>query len=147
MAVTEASLRDDLKTAMRAKDKLRTLVIRNLLAAIKYKNIETGSDTISDADLLAITKREAKQCRETLDAARAADRAEMVREHEDVLSVLESYLPKQLSEEELEAAVKAIVAETGADSIGPVMKGLAERHAGSYDGKLASKIVGKLLNS
>jgi len=147
MAVTENSLRDDLKTAMRSKDQLRTRVVRNLLAAIKNRNIENRASTISDGDLLAILKREAKQCRETLDAAREAGRAELVAEHEAVLAVLEDYLPKQLSEAELEEAIKAIVAETGADSIGPVMKGLGERFAGSYDGKLASKVAAKVLAS
>jgi uncharacterized protein YqeY len=147
MAVTEASLRDELKTAMRAKEQVRTKVVRNLLAAIKNRNIETRAEAISDADLLAILKRESKQCRETLDAARDAGRDEMVAEHEEVLAILGSYLPQQLSEAELEEAVKAIVAETGADSIGPVMKGLAERHPGGYDGKLASKVAAKVLNS
>lgn len=147
MAVSETSLRDDLKTAMRSKDQVRTRVVRNLLAAIKNRNIETRADTVSDADLLAIIKREAKQCRETLDAARDAGRAEMVAEHEEVLAVLEDYLPKQLSQAELEEAIKAVVAESGADSIGPIMKGLAERFAGSYDGKLASKLAAKILAS
>ncbi len=146
MAVTEASLRDELKTAMRAKDQLRTRVVRSLLAAIKNKNIETGAESISESDLLAILKRETKQCRETLDAARDAGRDEMAADHVNVLAVLEGYLPKQLSEDELETAIKAIVAETGADSIGPVMKELGQRHAGGYDGKLASKVVARVLN-
>ena len=147
MAVTEASLRDELKTAMRAKDQLRMRVVRNLLAAIKYRNIETGEDLISESDLLAIVKRETKQCRETLDAAREAGRGEMVTEHEELLEVLADYLPKQLSEDELETAIKQIVVETGADSIGPIMKGLGAKYAGSYDGKLASRVAAKVLGS
>lgn len=147
MAVTEASLRDELKNAMRAKDQMRMRVVRNLLAAIKNRNIETGEDSISDTDLLAIIKRETKQCRETLDAAREAGRTEMVTEHEEVLTVLSDYLPKQLSEAELESAIKEIVAETSADSIGPIMKGLAAKYAGSYDGKMASRLAAKILAS
>ena len=145
MAVTEISLRDDMKAAMRAKEALRLRVVRSLLAAIKNKTIELGSAELAEKDIVAIVKREAKQCRETLDAARGAGRAEMVTEHESVLAVLESYLPSQLSETQLEDTIKSIIAETGATSIGPVMKVLGERHGGSYDGKTASKIAGKLL--
>jgi uncharacterized protein YqeY len=145
MALSETSLRDDMKTAMRAKDQLKLRVVRGLLAAIKNKSIETGAKELAEKDLIAIVSREAKQCKETLDAARDAGRAEMVTEHEALLAILETYLPRQLSEAELETAIKAIVAETGATSIGPVMKLLGERHGGGYDGKTASKVVGRLL--
>jgi uncharacterized protein YqeY len=145
MAVNEDRLRDDMKAAMRAKDQLRLRVVRGLLAAIKNKNIELGSSDLTEKDVIAIVKREAKQCTETLEAAREAGRAEMAAEHEAVLAILESYLPAQMTEQELETAVRAIIADTGASSIGPVMKALGERHGGSYDGKAASRIVAKLL--
>lgn len=147
MSVTEASLREELKTAMRARDQMRMRVVRNLLAAIKYRNIETGADLISESDLLAIVKRETKQCRETLDAAREAGRTEIVVEHEEVLEMLADYLPKQLSEAQLETAIREIVVETHADSIGPIMKALGAKYAGSYDGKLASQVAAKVLGS
>ena len=96
-------------------------------------------------ELVAIVKREAKQCAETLDYARKAGRGDTVVEHESVLGVLESYLPAQLGEDELRSVVAVIVEETGATSIGDVMKELSARHGGSYDGKLASTIVREAL--
>lgn len=145
MAISENQLREEMKTAMRAKDQLRLRVLRNLLAAIKNKSIETSSKELSEKDIVTIIKREAKQCSETLEAARAAGREEMAREHEAVLAILDGYLPSQMSEQEIEEAIRAIVAETGATTIGPVMKTLGERHGGSYDGKTASRLVGKVL--
>ena len=145
MSVDEARLREDLKSAMRQRDELRTRVLRGVLAAIKNKAIESRGQELGEKDVIAILKREAKQCAETLDFARKAGREESVGEHEAVLRVLEEYLPAQLDEAGLRAAVEAIVAETGATQIGPVMKELGARHGGSYDGKMASTIVREVL--
>jgi uncharacterized protein YqeY len=145
MAVDEATIRDDMKAAMRAKDALRTRVIRTLLAAIKNKAIESRVDVLPERDVVAVIQREVKQCRETLDFARKAGRTESVAEHEAELTVLEGYLPEQLGEADLRSAVETIVSETGATSIGPVMKLLGERHGGRYDGKVASRIVKEVL--
>jgi len=145
MVLSEQRLRDDLKDAMRAKDALRLRVLRSVLAACKNKAIELKPTALSEADLVAVVMREAKQCRETLDFARKAGRDETVVEHEAVLAILESYLPKQLSDDELEAAVAEILAKTGATSIGPVMKELSAHHGGQFDGKKASAVVARLL--
>jgi len=145
MGLSEQQLRDDLKDSMRARDAVRTGVLRGILAAVKNKLIETRSDELGEQDLVAIVKREAKQCGETLGFARKAGRDEQVSEHEAVLAVLEQYLPRQLGEEELRAAVAGIIAETGAEAMGAVMKELSARHGGAYDGKLASKVVREAL--
>lgn len=151
MSLSEARLRDDLKTAMRARDELRTRVLRSLLAAVKNKAIEArgrpGPAAPDEKGLVAIVKREAKQCAETLDYARKAGREDAVAEHQAVLGVLQSYLPQQLGEQELRSVVATILEETGATSIGEVMKELSARHGGSYDGKLASTIVRDALRS
>ena len=145
MSLDENRLRDDLKTAMRARDSLRTRVLRGVLAALKNKAIETRGEALGEKELIAIVKREAKQCAETLEFARKAGRDDTVAEHEAVLKVLEAYLPRQLDEDSLRAAVEAIVAETGATEMGSVMKELSARHGGAYDGKRASVIVREVL--
>jgi len=144
-AVSEQTLRDEMKAAMRARDAMRLKVVRSLLAAIKNKVIADGGKELGDRDVVAVIKREAKQCRETLDYARKADRGEAVAEHEAELAILESYLPAQLGDDELRAVIEAIVSETGATAIGPVMKELSSRHGGNFDGKAASRIVGEVL--
>jgi hypothetical protein len=145
MALSEQRLRDDLKVAMRAKDAMRLRVLRSVLAAIKNKAIERKPTPLGEADLVAVVTREAKQCRETLDSARNAGREETVAEHECMLAILESYLPRQLSDEELQSVVAEIVAKTGATSIGPVMKELSARYGGQFDGKKASAAAARLL--
>jgi len=145
MALSEQRLRDDLKEAMRAKDAMRLRVLRGVLAAVKNKAIELKPAELGEADLVAVVTREAKQCRETLDFARKAGRDETVAEHEAVLAILESYLPKQLSDDELESVIGQIATKTGATSIGPVMKELSTRYGGQFDGKKASALAAKVL--
>ena len=147
MSKTEETLREDLKTAMRAKDSQRAQVVRAILAAAKNRAIELRVDSLEDAELLAVVKREAKQRAESLDFARKAARDDLVQEHSAALAVVEAYLPRQLSEDELRATIKAIIAESGANGVGPVMKELGKRHAGHFDGKLASRLAGEVLQS
>jgi len=144
MSPGEQKLRDDMKAALRAKDALRTQVLRAVLAAAKNRAIELRVDAIPEAELVAVLKREAKQRAESLDFARKAARDDLVREHELAVAIVESYLPKQLSEAELRNEIQAIMSETGASDIGPIMKELGRRHAGRYDGKLASRLVAEL---
>jgi hypothetical protein len=144
MSPGEQKLRDDMKSALRAKDALRTQILRAVLAAAKNRAIELRVDAIPEAELVAVLKREAKQRTESLEFARKAGREELIREHEAAVEIVESYLPKQLSEVELRGAIEAIVRETGATDIGPIMKELGRRHAGRYDGKLASRVAAEL---
>jgi uncharacterized protein YqeY len=142
--MTEKDLRDALTTAMRAKDAMRMRALRAVLALVKNKSIEVRGE-ISERDITALIQREVKQCKETLDFARQADRTEQVAEHEELLAVLEGLLPQGLSDAELEAEIRAIAAETGATQLGPIMKALGERHAGRYDGKTASAMARNIL--
>lgn len=141
MAISEDALRADLKNAMLAKDRIRTSVLRALLAAAKYRAIERKATSLDEPEMVAILRREMKQRNETLEFARQGGRTETVAELAQELAVLEEYLPKQLGEEELRAAITTIVRDSGADSIGPVMKELTTRYAGRFDGKLASRLV------
>ena len=118
--LNEEGLRADLKNAMLAKDGTRTRVLRGVLAAAKNLAIEKKVPTLGEQDLLTILKREVKQRHESMDFARQAGRAETVAELQEEIAMLEDYLPKQLGETELRAAIETIAAETGAASIGPI---------------------------
>lgn len=142
--MTEKDLRDSLTTAMRAKDAARMRALRAVLALVKNRQIEVRGE-LSERDITALIQREVKQTRETLDFARQAGRAEQVAEHEEQLAILEGLLPTAMSRDELAAAIRAIVTETGATSLGPVMKALGERFAGQYDGKDASALAREIL--
>ena len=147
MVDAEKALREDLKSAMRAKDALRAQVLRGILAAAKNRAIELRVDTLESTEFVAVLKREAKQRAESLDFARQANREDLIREGTASLAIVESYLPQQMSEADLRAAVAAIVAETGATGVGPVMKELTKRHSGHYDGKTASRVAAEVIKS
>jgi len=144
--MTEQELREALTVSMRAKDAPRMRALRAVLAQVKNRMIETRGE-VSERDIAAVIQREVKQCKETLDFARKAERADQVAEHEELLGILESLLPAAMSEAELRTAIETIVRETGATSLGPVMKTLGERHAGRYDGKLASTLAREIIGS
>ena len=144
--MTESDLRERLTAAMRSKDAMTLRALRAVVAAIKNKSIELRGP-VPEREITALIQREVKQCRETLDFARKADRADQIAEHEQLLAVLESLLPAAMSEGELREAIQAIVAETGATGLGPVMKALGERYAGRYDGKTASALAREMLTA
>jgi len=142
--MTEKDLREALTTAMRAKDAARLRALRAVLALVKNRMIEVRGE-LSERDIASLIQREVKQCKETLEFAQKAGRADQVAEHEELLAILEGLLPTGLSEAELAAAIREIVAETGATSLGPIMKALGDRHAGRYDGKMASALAKDIL--
>lgn len=142
--MTEKDLRDALTQAMRAKDAVRMRALRAVLALVKNRQIETRGE-LSDRDITALIQREVKQTKETLEFEVKAGRSEQIAEQEELLRIYESLLPSGLSEDELKAEIRSIISETGATSLGPVMKALGERHAGRYDGKTASALAKDLL--
>lgn len=142
--MTEKDLRDALTQAMRAKDAVRMRALRAVLALVKNRQIETRGE-LSDRDITALIQREVKQTKETLEFEVKAGRSEQIAEHEELLRIYESLLPSGLSEDELKAEIRSIISETGATSLGPVMKALGERHAGRYDGKTARALAKDLL--
>jgi uncharacterized protein YqeY len=143
--MTELQLREKLKAAMRAGDSRRRDLLRAVLAACKNLSIEKKGQELADADVVSLLKRELKQRRETLEFAEQAGRAEAVAAGHAEVAILESLLPQQMSRAELEAAVRAIVSQTGATAMGPVMKALSESYGGTYDGKQASAVVREVL--
>lgn len=138
----------ELKASMMAKDTDRTGTLRMLKSAIGYLQIERKTENLTDADLLAVVQREAKKRRDSIEEFERGGRTELAAKEKIELKVLEEFLPKQLSPEEMEALVRSAIAETGATSkkdMGAVMKAAQAKSAGRADGKTLSLLVGKLL--
>ncbi len=141
---SEAQLQDDLKAAMKARDMETVYVLRGLIAAIKNVKVDKQVSTLPEADIAALVRKEINKRTEAIDFARKANRADLVAQNEAEKARLYKYLPQQLSPEALEDVIKQIAAELGNAQIGPIMAKLRERHAGQFDGKLASEIIRKL---
>jgi uncharacterized protein YqeY len=144
-------IRDDIQaaqiTAMKAGDKPRTATIRLIVAAIKNRDIEarTGKAPADDDTLVVeVLQKMVKQRRESIELYVKGGRPELAEIEASEITVIEDFLPTQLSEEETTAAIEAIKAEIGAESVkdmGKVMAVLKERHASSLDMSKASALV------
>lgn len=139
----------DIIAAMKAKDKMRLEALRNVKKFfIEAKTAPGANDTLDDATALKILSKLAKQGRDTAALYREQSRPDLAEEEEAQAAVIEEYLPKALSADELEAEIKAIIAETGATSMkemGKVMGVASKKLAGRADGKAISAIVKQLL--
>ena len=144
MAIEEAQLQKDLQDAMRARDRVRIDVLRGLISAIKNAKVERQVPQLPEAELVGLVRKEANKRVEIIGFARQAGRAETVAQAEAEKALLDAYLPQQIDAAALEGIVKAISGELGTTQIGPVMAELRKRHAGQFDGKLASEIIKKL---
>ena len=140
---------NDIKEAMKARDKVRLEALRNIKKVfIEAKTAPGANDTLEDAQALKILQKLAKQGHDSADLYTSQNRPDLAEEEMAQVNVIESYLPKQMSEEELEAVVKEIIAQTGAQSMkemGKVMGIASKQLAGKADGKKISEIVKKLL--
>jgi uncharacterized protein YqeY len=144
-------IRDDLKaaltTAMKSGDKARTGTIRLVQAALKNRDIELrGASNPPDDDVLVteVLQKMVKQRRESIAMYEQGGRAELAAVEAAEVTVIEGFLPRQMDEAELAAAIDAIVTETGASSVkdmGKVMAALRDRHAGEVDMAKASAAV------
>lgn len=139
----------DIIAAMKAKDKVRLETLRNIKKVfIEAKTAPGANDTLEDAAALKILSKLAKQGKESAETFSQQNRADLAQAELAQVKVIEEYLPKPLSAEEIEAAVKEIIAQTGASSIkemGKVMGTASKQMAGKADGKVISEIVKKLL--
>ena len=140
---------EDIKAAMKARDKVRLETLRNIKKVfLEAKTAPGANDTLADADALKIIAKLAKQGKETAKTYSDAGRQDLADAELAQVEVLESYLPKQLSQEEIEAEVKRIIVEVGATSMkemGKVMGSASKQLAGKADGRVISEIVKKLL--
>lgn len=145
-------LKDELKQSMLAKSELKTSVLRMLLSSLNYYEIQKGGAgyEATDEDVLTIIQKEAKQRRDSIEEFGKAGRQELVDKENKELEILQTYLPEQMTEEEIREIVKQVVAETGAKTIadiGKVMGILMPKVKGKADGGLVNKIVRELLTS
>lgn len=145
---TKEKLSQSLKDAMRAKDDIAKRTIRMALAAVKNAEIDQQTE-LEETAVLAILQKEVKMRRETIEGAEQAGREDLIAEAEAEIILLESFLPKSLSPEELEAIVSDAIAEVGATSMremGQVMQIVMPKVQGRADGKEVNQIVRRLLS-
>lgn len=142
-------LEQDMKQAMKDKDKFRLSVIRMIRSAIKNKEI-SEQRVPDEGEVLDILNREVKQRKDSLQDFEKAGREDLVEQVQKEIEVIMGYLPKQLSEEEVEALVKQTIQDVGASSkadMGKVMGALMPKIKGRADGKTVNQIVQKHLSS
>ncbi len=139
----------DIVQAMKAKDKVRLEALRNIKKVfIEAKTAPGANDTLEDAAALKILQKLSKQGRDAAELYNQQNRADLAEAEMAQVNVIESYLPKAMTAEEIEAAVKAIIAETGAQSIkemGKVMGVASKQLAGKASGNAISEVVKRLL--
>ena len=147
----EQQIQEDIKTAMKAKDAVATAATRAIKGEILlFKTSEGGSKEVTDGDILKMIQKLIKQRKESAEQFTAAGRQELADNELAEAAVMEKYLPKQLSEAEVEEKIKAIIAEVGATSIkdmGKVMVAANKALAGQSDGRTISTVVKRLLSS
>jgi uncharacterized protein YqeY len=140
---------EGIKEAMKAKDAVRRDTLRNVKKVfLEAKTAPGANDELSDADALKILQKLAKQGRESAEIFSQQGRADLADAEMALVKVLEKYLPKQLSEAELEAALRDIIAQLGVTSareMGKVMGIATKQLAGKADGKAISAMVKRLL--
>ncbi len=142
MSISE-QLNSAMKEAMKAKDSLRLGAIRLIRAAIKNREIEERKE-LDDQAVIAVLSSLAKQRRDSIEAYRESGREELAQKEEQELLVIQDFLPRQLTEDEIRRIVDAAVAEVGANSpkdMGRVMKIVAPKTTGRADGRLVSELV------
>ncbi|MDY0094271.1 MAG: GatB/YqeY domain-containing protein, partial [Candidatus Vecturithrix sp.] len=140
-------LTQDMKIAMKQKDQIRLSIIRLVRSAIKNREIELGKE-LEDDDVLKVMATLVKQHKDSIEQFEKGGRIDLVEKEQAELDILETYLPKQLTEAELSALVQETIQEVGATSakeIGKVMKALMPKLQGRADGKLVNQLVRDLL--
>ena len=136
-------LQQELVVAMKAGEKAKMMGLRNIIGKLKAAKIDKG-ESLTKQESLKILKSAAKQLKEAIDQYQKGGRDDLAEEEAYELSLLEKYLPEQLSEEIIRKTVKNIVENTGAESIqdmGQIMGAAMKEFSGSADGKLVQKIV------
>jgi len=134
----------DLKQSMLAKDAARTATLRMLKSAIEYYKIEKKQETLTDADVTSVIKKQIKQRQDSIESFTKGGRTDLVTNEQAELAVLKTYLPDELSPAEVEAIVKAAIVEVGATTktdMGKVMKAVQAKTAGRADNRLVSQLV------
>jgi len=141
-------LEADMKSALKGGDAVKLSVLRMVISAVKTLAIDKNIKVPGDAEILQILQKQAKQRKEAIAQFEKGNRQDLVDKETAELKILESYMPKQLSAEELSALVKEAMAETGATTkadMGKVMKVLMGKLAGRADGKAVNQLLAQFL--
>ena len=142
-------LTDDLKQALREGDKVKRSAIRLAIAAIKNAEIARQA-TLEDADILGVIAKEVRQRKESIEAFKLGNRQDLVAQEEAELAVLEQYLPRQMTREEIIVEARRVIGEVGAQGLrdkGKVMPQLIAQLKGRADGREINEVVTELLTS
>ena len=146
------AFRDRLKEAMKARNSRTTSTVRLIVAGLKERDVaalgQGNPDGVSEAEIQRMLQAMIKQRRESIALYRQGNRPDLAQQESEEIAIIESFLPRQLDESEIEAAAKAAIDETGAASakdLGRVMAALRERNAGVIDFGRAGAIVRRLL--
>lgn len=144
--MTKQELKEELKKSMLAKDTVKTSVLRMLLSAINYYEIDKGGAgyEATEEDIMNVLQREVKMRRDSIEQFMTAGREDLVAKETKEMAILEAYLPEQMSEEDIRMLVKEAIMQTSAKTphdMGKVMGFLMPKTKGKADGGLVSKIV------
>lgn len=140
-------IKQDMYAAMKSKDKVKATILRSLLSNLKKIEIEK-KEPIAEPEYLSIVKKMVKQLKESIDLYSQAGRIELAEKEKSELSIIEAYLPKQFSEEEILELIKNIISEISAKNIsdiGKVMAIVMKKGGGKVDGGIANRIAKELL--
>jgi len=135
---------NEIKDAMKSKDSLKLNTLRFLQSAIKNREIELRPNPMTDEEAMGVIKKLVKQRKESIEQYKAGNRQDLVDQESAELKILETYLPAQMSKDQVEKLVAEVVASVGAKTIkdmGPVMKEVLARSGGAADNKLVSELV------
>jgi uncharacterized protein YqeY len=138
-------LQSDLKAAMKARDSVRLMTIRGILAEITRVEKETRHEA-TDAEIVTVLKRERARRDEAIGFARQGNRQELVNQYEAEAKVLDGYIPAAAGEDEVRAAIDSQI-KAGARQIGPIMKALRDQFGTRLDGKMASELIKSALSA
>ncbi|MBS1773290.1 MAG: GatB/YqeY domain-containing protein [Bacteroidetes bacterium] len=144
----ETKVMEQMKEAMKAKDEPALRTLRAIKAAILLEKTSGSGTEITEADEIKMLQKMAKQRRDSLDIFVQQNREDLAAKEREELAIIEKFLPKQMSAEELTAELKAIMAQVGASSpadMGKVMGVASKQLAGKADGKMISETVKQLL--
>jgi hypothetical protein len=147
-AVLQKRMTEELKQAMKSGDTVKRDTLRMLISSVKNAEIAKLA-ALTDADVLGVLSKDVKRHQESIDAFKKGNRADLVAKEEAELAILQSYMPKQLSRDEIATAVKEVIAAVGAKGPGDkgkVMQQLMPKLKGKADGKEINDIVTQLLS-
>ena len=134
-------LETDYKTALKAGQRLRVDTLRLVKDAIQRVATEKRKPSLDDQEVTQVIAKQAKLRRETIDSAKQTSRQDVLGQATEELAILTSYLPQQLSEDELRRLVEEAIGSVGATQQGPIMKYVMGKAAGAADGKVVSRLV------